>query len=45
LPGKGAAEYFLVPKGAVNQKRLKNTDIRYVLPPVSFVQKDWMVYG
>jgi hypothetical protein len=25
LPGKGAAKYFLVPKDAVNQKRLKNT--------------------
>jgi hypothetical protein len=27
LPGKGAAKYFLVPKGAVNQKKLKNTGL------------------
>jgi hypothetical protein len=27
LPGKGAAKYFLVPKGAVSQKRLKNTGV------------------
>jgi len=27
LPGKGAAKYFLVPKGAMNQKRLKNTGL------------------
>ncbi len=25
LSGKGAAKYLLVPKGAVSQKRLKNT--------------------
>jgi hypothetical protein len=27
LPGKGAAKYFLIPKGAMNQKRLKNTGL------------------
>jgi len=27
LPNKGAAKYFLVPKGAMNNKRLKNTGI------------------
>jgi len=27
LPGKGAAKFFLAPKGAFNQKRLENTDL------------------
>jgi len=27
LPGKGAAKFVLVPKGAVNQKRLKNNGL------------------
>jgi len=31
LTGKGAANFFLVAKGAVNQKRLKNTGLQRLL--------------